>query len=139
GFHGDFILDNILKTDNDFMLLDWRQNFGGLLTSGDKYYDLAKLNHNLFLNHHVLNENLFSFEMHDKRITLDVMRSQRLIEAQSIYMNYLETHNYDIKKINLLTPIIWLNMAPLHQHPLDLFLFYFGKYQLWKALQEYEQ
>ena len=42
-FHGDFILDNIIKTKKGYKLLDWRQDFGGLLKSGDMYYDLAKL------------------------------------------------------------------------------------------------
>ena len=28
-FHGDFILDNIIKTKTSYKLLDWRQNFGG--------------------------------------------------------------------------------------------------------------
>ena len=46
-FHGDFILDNILKTEKGYMLLDWRQDFGGNLSIGDMYYDLAKLNHSL--------------------------------------------------------------------------------------------
>ena len=46
-FHGDFILDNIIKTKNGYSLLDWRQDFSGLLRAGDMYYDLAKLNHNL--------------------------------------------------------------------------------------------
>jgi len=27
-FHGDFILDNIIQTENGFCLLDWRQDFG---------------------------------------------------------------------------------------------------------------
>src|SRR6266581_2252589 len=28
-FHGDFILDNIIETEDGFMLLDWRQDFSG--------------------------------------------------------------------------------------------------------------
>ena len=40
-FHGDFILDNIIKTKESYKLLDWRQDFGGELCNGDKYYDIA--------------------------------------------------------------------------------------------------
>ena len=43
-------------------------------------------------------------------------------------------HKYDLKKINLLTSIIWINMAPLHEYPFNNFLFNFGKYNLYKTL-----
>ena len=58
-FHGDFILDNIIEKDGKFSLIDWRQDFGGNLDAGDIYYDLAKLNHNLTVNHDIVhNKNL---------------------------------------------------------------------------------
>lgn len=138
-FHGDFIPDNIITTKTGYCLLDWRQNFGGLLQSGDKYYDLAKLNHNLVINHDIINNNLFSIERSGKNITLDILRSQRLIECQEALKRYIIEHGLDEKKIRILTPILWLNMSPLHSHPYDLFLFYFGKLQLWKAVTEYDR
>jgi choline kinase len=58
-FHGDFILDNIIEIKDGFKLIDWRQDFAGDLEIGDLYYDLAKLNHNLSINHDVVNKNLF--------------------------------------------------------------------------------
>lgn len=54
GFHGDFILDNLLKTGMIYVRFDWRQSFGGLLKSGDIYYDFSKLNHNLTVNHEII-------------------------------------------------------------------------------------
>ena len=36
-------------------------------------------------------------------------------------------YGYDLKKIKILTFIIYLNMIPLHEKPFDLFLFYFAK------------
>ncbi|MBU3935618.1 hypothetical protein KJ909_02995 [Patescibacteria group bacterium] len=133
-FHGDFILDNILKTDTGFCLLDWRQDFAGVLNAGDKYYDLAKLNHNLTLNHQILVDNLFKIKFKDKEIDLEVYRRQKLVDCQNKLLNYLKIQGYDITKINILTSLVWLNMSPLHQHPLDLFLYYFGKYNLWTNL-----
>ena len=59
-FHGDFILDNIIQTENSFCLIDWRQDFAGQLDIGDLYYDLAKLNHNLTVNHDIVNKGLFN-------------------------------------------------------------------------------
>jgi hypothetical protein len=129
-FHGDFILDNIIKTKKSFRLVDWRQDFGGLLKAGDIYYDLAKLNHNLVLNHELINNNQFSIKL---------LRPQRLVECQEYYFKFLKENKFDINKIKILTSIIWLNMSPLHEHPFDIFLFYFGKYNLLKSLNEYEK
>jgi hypothetical protein len=43
----------------------------------------------------------------------------------------------DIKKVEVLRAIIWLNMSPLHHHPLDIFLYYLGKLQLFQVLNKY--
>lgn len=135
-FHGDFILDNIVKNNNNFCLIDWRHNFGGLLTSGDVYYDLAKLNHNLTVNHEIINKNLFTVKsVGANGIHCDILRKNNLVECQKELHKFLEKEGYDKKKVVLLTSLIWLNMAPLHHHPFDLFLYYFGKLHLWRSLQ----
>jgi len=134
-FHGDFILDNIIKTKSGFSLLDWRQNFGGLLRAGDKYYDLAKLNHNLVVNHDIVNANEFAVTISGSEVECDIRRRERLVECQHELFSFLAEGGYDAKKVTILTPLIWLNMAPLHHHPFDLFLFHFGKYKLWQALR----
>lgn len=134
-FHGDFILDNILKTPKGFCLLDWRQNFGGLLKSGDKYYDLAKLNHNLVINHDIVNNKLFTINITPDSITCDINRRETLVECQETFWEYVKKHDLDENKIRLLTPIAWLNMSSLHEHPYDLFLYYFGRYKLWEAIK----
>lgn len=134
-FHGDFILDNILKIKDSYCLLDWRQNFGGLLRSGDMYYDLSKLNHNLTVNHDIINDNLFKIEIKDGVVNCDILRRQNLILCQEELLKFLSKEELDIKKVKVLTAIIWLNMSPLHHDPFNKFLFYFGKYNLWKAIQ----
>jgi hypothetical protein len=40
------------------------------------------------------------------------------------------------QKTLVLTPIIWLNMAPLHHHPFDQFLYFYGRLKLWQGLRE---
>lgn len=135
-FHGDFILDNILKSDRGYVLLDWRQDFGGLLESGDRYYDLAKLNHNLTINHGIVNQELFTIEKSNGAIKCDILRKNTHVLCQRELFNFAEKQNYDVRKIKILTALIWLNMSPLHAHPFDNFLFYFGKYNLWRALHE---
>lgn len=134
-FHGDFILDNIIEKNNKFTLIDWRQDFGGELNSGDIYYDLAKLNHNLVINHEIVNQNNYTINIGKDNIEVDILCSNKLIECQKILHEFIKDHGYDLYKIKVLTSIIWINMAPLHQYPLGLFLFYFGKYHLYKQLK----
>ena len=135
-FHGDFILDNIIQTKNGFCLLDWRQNFGGLLKAGDMYYDLAKLNHNLTVNHEIINKDLFTINIIGNVIECDILRKDNLVQCKKVLFEFLEKEKYDEKKVRILTAIIWLNMSPLHHHPFDLFLFYFGKLNLWREIQK---
>ena len=52
-FHGDFHFENILwnAASQNFVFLDWRQDFGGDIKNGDIYYDFAKLLHGLIISH----------------------------------------------------------------------------------------
>ena len=131
GFHGDFILDNILEIDNGFCLLDWRQDFGGNLSTGDIYYDLAKLNHNLLINHEIVNKKLYNHSNENCYI----MCNSKLLDCKKILKDFITNNNYDYKKVEVLTSIIWINMAPLHEYPFNEFLFNFGKLNLYRALQ----
>lgn len=129
-FHGDFILDNIISQNDSFKLLDWRQDFGGDLLNGDIYYDLAKLNHNLVFNHEIVNKGYFTLEKVNDGLFCDILSSKNLIDCKQQIENFCEENNLYFSKVELLTSVIWINMAPLHIHPLDKFLFYFGKYNL---------
>jgi len=134
GFHGDFILDNILISDS-FTLIDWRQDFNGVIESGDMNYDLAKLNHNLVLNHEMLYHNYFQIDF-SKGITCDVHVKKSLIDCKSILKSFCEENDINFNNIEILTALIWINMSPLHEHPLDMFLYYFGKYNLFLSLSK---
>ena len=134
-FHGDFIPDNILKTEDGFCLLDWRQNFGGLLKAGDMYYDLSKLNHNLTVNHDIVNSDLFTIDIDGDNVECDILRKENHVQCQRVLHDFLKEHGYDLPKVKAMTALIWLNMSPLHHHPFDLFLYYFGRLNLWRAIR----
>ena len=138
-FHGDFILDNIIKTKNSYKLLDWRQDFGGHLYNGDKYYDLAKLRHNIIFNHDNISNNLFDVKINylDTSIIVDLKCNYTLINQLKDFDKFAINNNLDLKKIKILTALIWLNMSPLHEYPLNEFLFYFGKYNLYLELNNH--
>ena len=134
GFHGDFILDNILVSDNfnnKFKLIDWRQDFNGVIESGDMHYDLAKLNHNLILNHSILHDKQFKVEFENGKVICDVLVKKTLLDFKYMLKDFCEYEQIDYAKIEILSSLIWINMAPLHEHSLDTFLYYFGKYNLY--------
>lgn len=130
-FHGDFILDNILQTKDGFCLLDWRQDFAGILGSGDIYYDLAKLNHNLTINHKIINKQLYNHSQNN----CYVLCNSKMMSCKKILKNFVIDNGYDYKKVQVLTALIWINMAPLHEYPFNVFLFNFGKLNLFKELK----
>jgi len=130
-FHGDFILDNILETEDGFCLLDWRQDFGGHLSIGDIYYDLAKLNHNLSINHEIVNKKMFNSSVDNCYI----LCNSKLLECKKILKKFIIDNGYDFQKVEVLTAIIWINMAPLHKYPFNKFLFNFGKLSLKRTLE----
>jgi len=136
-YHGDYILDNIIcRSKEDFVLLDWRQDFAGDLINGDIYYDLAKLNHNLIFNHDIINRKLYTIEKQDNKIYCDLLCSKNLINCKEVLHNFILKNHYDFNKVEILTSIIWINMAPLHEKPLSTFLFNFGKFNLNRKLKE---
>lgn len=132
-FHGDFILDNILVSDDKFTLIDWRQDFNGSIDAGDMHYDLAKLNHNLILTHEILANNQYSIDF-TNGIVCDVHVKKSLLDCKKVLEQFCQDNFIDYHSIEILSSIIWINMAPLHEHPLDMFLYYFGKYNLFLNL-----
>lgn len=135
--HGDLILDNIIKTRNGYKLLDWRESFGGNLEVGDMYYDLANLNHNLILNHDLVNKSHFKVDRDKKEVVCDILRSDNLVECQKVLFDFIEKENLDFKKVLILTALKWLSMSPLHPIPVrfNLFVYYFGRLNLFRVLK----
>ena len=136
--HGDFILDNCIKTKNSFKMIDWRQDFGGNIEAGDLYYDLSKLAHNLVLNHEMIDNDFYFIEYNKDKINVEIFRKNTLVDCEIQYFKWLDENNFDIKKVKLLRAIIWINMSPLHHKPFDEFLYYFGKLNLFNALKQYD-
>ena len=135
-FHGDLILDNILLKDSVFTLIDWRQDFAGSLELGDLYYDLAKLNHSFYVNHDLVNRNLFKFQEKNGRVVVEILIKDSLITMRDLFVKWIKNNKLNQKKIEVLTGLIWLNMAPLHHHPFDLFLYHYGLLKLQLELRE---
>ena len=136
-FHGDFHFENILyiKKNQTFIYLDWRQDFAGDLSVGDIYYDLAKLLHGLIVNHGIILENKFDVSWKGEKIEFSLQRKNNLMECEQRLNNWIEVNGFDLKKVRVLTALIYLNIAALHHYPYSLLLYGLGKKMLNKEVQ----
>jgi len=117
--------DNILSTGtNEFKLIDWRQDFGGIVEVGDLYYDLAKLYGGLILNYDLIKKNLFEYTEEGLEISYDFHTRNSMRDYITILEDYIVKNGFDLKKVKLLVGIIYLNMSPLHHYPFDKMLFF---------------
>lgn len=139
-FHGDLQFDNILVKTNasnlkdKFILLDWRHDFGGQVDVGDLYYDLAKLYGGMILSYPLIKERMFSFDTNKNEAYYHYFIKSDLLDAREHYEDFIRKEGYDLKKIKLLTAIIFLNMAPLHNEPFDGMLYHMGRRMLHREL-----
>ena len=134
--HGDLQFDNILfdTETQSFMLLDWRQDFGGHVEFGDLYYDLAKLYGGIILNYDFIKLNLLSYTESEQGIAFDFaqrFQTQNYLRQLSEYIN---ANCYDLTKVRILVALIYLNMSPLHHFPFDKMLYSLGRDLLFTEL-----
>lgn len=133
GFHGDLQFENILFSENNnFNLIDWRQDFAGNIEYGDIYYDLAKLNGGIEISYKKIKQNLFSYEEKKQNILLSYKPDSFLKECKNILNKYIEKKNFDRVKIEIITGIIYLNMAAMHHEPFNHFIYHLGRDKIYK-------
>lgn len=139
-FHGDLQFDNVLVSRDEksnlpkFVLLDWRQDFAGELAHGDLYYDLAKLYGGVTLSYQLIKKGKFTFDMSGSSVYYNFFIPNDLLEAKEEYEIFLVRNGFNLRKIKLITAIIFLNMSPLHHDPFDRMLYFMGKNLLYKVL-----
>ena len=134
--HGDLQFDNIIiQSNGDFKLIDWRHEFAGLTHCGDLYYDLAKMLGGCITSYLLIKEHRFDIEHDDDNVTLSIPS----VDHSEVYIKKLESwvksHGLDWRKVQMLVPLIYWNMAPLHTPPFDKFLWYLGL-KLWELLDK---
>lgn len=133
-FHGDLHFENIVMNKKKITLLDWREDFSELNEYGDLYYDLAKINHGLIISHDVIESSKYKILISKKNISLNFYQSSENKKCQKVLFKFLKQNNLSLKKLNILTSLIFLNIAALHHYPYSIFLFYLGKLTLNNAI-----
>jgi thiamine kinase-like enzyme len=126
--HGDLQFDNVIFNveTGEFKLIDWRNSFGVESIMGDVYYDLAKILGGIRLNYKLVKENRFSVRNLNGDITLDVPKTKDSELLENIFRDEVGNLGLDYSKVELLVPIIYWNMAPLHAEPFALLLWALG-------------
>jgi NDP-sugar pyrophosphorylase family protein/thiamine kinase-like enzyme len=125
--HGDLQFDNIIAThDNQFKIIDWRHEFGNSVEVGDLYYDLAKLYGGFVIDYGKIKKNIFGITKKDTKIYLDIPHCNNHELYITKLLEYIKNKGYNEYKVQLLVPIIFWNMSPLHSKPFDEFLWYLG-------------
>jgi len=125
--HGDLQFDNILCNNHEFVLLDWRQKFSNSYF-GDIYYDLAKMYGGMILNYNLIKKGYLHSSQFDKSLEINISHLSQDDAIFEIFENFVESNNYDMDKISLLVPIIYINMSPLHSAPFDKILYGLSQY-----------
>ena len=117
--HGDLQFDNVIfdSLRQKFTLIDWRHDFAGLRAYGDIYYDFAKMLGGIHLNYQLIKNGNLDFECINERVEITIPSASRETELASILYNRALSMNLDLDKIRLLVPLIYWNMAPLHNEP----------------------
>ncbi len=124
-FHGDFILDNIMKTETSYILLDWRHEFDEQIYLGDIYYDLAKLRHNIFFNHKNIENDLYEILYNNNNnVIVDLKCNFYLINQINDFEQIIINKNLSLKKIKILTakavfsmPVSFLSLTKIRTPP----------------------
>jgi len=128
--HGDLQFDNVIYnlSKETFTLIDWRPTFGSQELVGDIYYDLAKMLGGIRLNYLEIKKNNFDYKFANGTAQLEIPMAPNAKELELVLRAFVSSKGLDFQRVELLVPIIYWNMAPLHKSPFKEFLWSLGLY-----------
>lgn len=118
--HGDLQFDNVIYNieNREFCLIDWRPNFGSQTVLGDIYYDFAKLLGGIRLDYSQIKKNNFNFtQINPEEACFTIPSAPHARELERVLEEFICDAGYDFLRVTNLVPLIYLNMAPLHDSP----------------------
>ena len=134
--HGDLQFGNIIYSPEKdrFSLIDWRQDFAGELLFGDIYYDFAKLNAGIHLNLLKLEQGDFHVGSRSKLISVACPQVEHYQVYRQLLMDSASRMGLEPSKIDLLTGLVYLNMAGIHHEPVATMLYSFAIHWLTQSI-----
>ena len=135
-FHGDPQPENIIVTnDHGFVMVDWREDFGGLLSHGDLYYDLGKMHHALIVAGEIIRNKQYRVSCVNGVCEYEISLRSHLIHFLRIFEQRIMDEGLDLERVRLMSALVLVNIAPLHHFPYSQFLLYHGKHTLKNILE----
>lgn len=121
--HGDFQFENIIYNNvyDKFTCIDWRPDFASDY-NGDIYYDIAKVAAGIYCNYQLVRSKLLLTEIDQNKIILNLFPIKDHEIYISLLKSFCEENNLSWNKVELLIPLVYLNMSPLHETPYDKYL-----------------
>ena len=92
--------------------------------------------HGLIISHDIISGDLYTFDRSMNEIRYDFLRKNINMDCENIFTEYIKKWGYDLKKVKLMTALIFLNIAKFHHYPYCHLLFYLGKYLLFKEVEK---
>jgi len=132
--HGDLVFENVIKTVQDFVLIDWREGF--ITNIGDMFYDIAKMKHNLIFDHEIIKNKKFYVKIEKNQIFLDPGTPKKNIELIGVLNNWCLEKNIDLDQIDMIVSLIQLSSSGLHIENEAKLLYYMGWAGLNKIINE---
>ena len=137
-FHGDLQLENILYSNGKFVLIDWRESFGGSQIVGDLYYDLGKLWHSLPVNGKTILREIYEINYKGETADIEYYFKSNLLEFYFVFKRFCKENGYDWEIVKLSGILHYLNICTLYNNfqngRYGEFLFLLGKLLLTKHL-----
>jgi choline kinase len=127
--HGDLHPENVVhdRESDRFTFLDWRQDIAGSsLKMGDLYYELGKIKHGLIVDHGLISEGKFKVLMDDDDYEISVQQSDNKKIWMEEFEDFVKINEFDSDKIDMITGLIFVNIAALHHSGYNDFLFTLG-------------
>lgn len=127
--HGDLHPENVVydRESDRFTLLDWRQDIAGSsLKMGDLYYELGKIQHGLMVDHGLISEGKFQVIMDSDNYEISVQQSEKKKMWMEELENFIKINEFDRDKVDVMTGLIFVNIAALHHNGYNDFLFTLG-------------
>jgi hypothetical protein len=137
--HGDLHPDNVIynNENNQFTLLDWRQDIANSIGAfGDLYYDIAKINHGLIIDHELIYNGSYKVSISGEKAEYHINLSEKKIQWQNELYDFINRKNFDYKKVQVLTGLIFINIAALHHYPYSNLLFILGQEYLSESIAD---
>ena len=99
------------------------------------YYDLAKILHGILVSHESVSKNKYKYKNHFNNVEISIKKGKNHIKNINNFYEFCNFYKFDVKKIELICSLIYLNIADLHHFPYSHFLFNLGKLLLMRSIK----